>query len=418
MSLNKREFLKLSGWSALAASTGVAIAATSDGLSPIIDDVAPISPAEREARIRRAQALMAKHDIDAVLVEAGSSMVYFSGIRWWRSERLTALVIPREGELAVVTPYFEEPSVRESLQVAGDVRTWHEHESPFRRVAEVLADRGIKAGRIGIEATVRYFITDGLRRAAGGFEIVPAAPVVLGCRMYKDAHELALMKKANEVTLRAYEHVYRKLEAGMTPADVTALMRDAQAALGGDNIWGMALFGQASAYPHGSDQPQVLREGEIVLMDCGCAVHDYRSDISRTFVFGEPGDAQRAVWNTVRSGQQIAFETAKPGTPAGRVDDAVRAFYESRGYGPDYRTPGMSHRTGHGIGMDVHEPINFVRGEETPLAAGMCLSNEPGLYDFARFGVRLEDCLYITPEGPQWFTVPPDSIDEPIGRLG
>ena len=360
---------------------------------------------------------MQQHDIDALLIEPGSSMVYFSGIRWWRSERLTGLIIPREGQVGVVTPHFEEPSIQESLQVEGDVRTWHEDQSPSKRVAEFLADRGLKKGRIGIEDSVRFFVTDGIRHAAPSFETVPAAPVIHGCRMYKDEHELSLMKKANDVTLRAYAHVYENLEAGMVPSDVKTMMQNAQAELGGTGIWGMALFGQASAYPHGSSQEQSIKEGQIVLMDCGCSVHDYRSDISRTFVFGEANKQQREVWNTVRRGQQIAFDKAQPGTPAGHVDDAVRSYYESLGYGPDYQTPGLSHRTGHGIGMDVHEEINFVRGEATPLAPGMCLSNEPGLYDFDRFGVRIEDCLTITEDGPKWFTVPPDSIDEPIGRL-
>lgn len=345
-------------------------------------------------------------------------MLYFSGIRWWRSERLTALVIPREGEIAVVTPYFEEPSVRESMTFGDDVRTWHEHDSPFERVAGILDDRGLKDGRIGLEETVRYFVAEGVGNAAPQFEIVGATPITLGCRMYKSAAEIALMKKANEITLRAYEHVYSNLDEGMVPADVRKLMSEAQSALGGEGTWNMALFGTASAYPHGTSQPQQIVEGQIVLMDCGCSVHGYRSDISRTFVYGEPSDRQREVWNTVRKGQQIAFETATLGTPAGKVDDAVRSYYESLGYGPAYATPGLSHRTGHGIGMDVHESVNFVHGETTELAAGMCFSNEPGIYIYDEFGVRIEDCIYMTEDGPAWFTVPPDSLDEPIGRPG
>jgi Xaa-Pro dipeptidase len=235
--------------------------------------------------------------------------------------------------------------------------------------------------------------------------------------MYKSANEIALMKKANEVTLAAYRHVYRQLEIGMEPADVKAMMASAQAQLGGAGVWNMALFGVASAYPHGTGQPQKIEEGQIVLMDCGCSVHGYQSDISRTFVFGEPDKRQREVWDTVRKGQQIAFETAQIGVPAGAVDDAVRTYYESLGWGPGYQVPGLSHRTGHGIGMDGHESVNFVHGEQTPLAPGMCFSNEPGLYDFDAFGVRLEDCLYLTEDGPAWFTVPPDSIDDPVGRM-
>ncbi len=417
MKLNKREFLKLSGLSAAAVVAGTATADDHTELSSITGDVSPVTTAEREARIRKAQKLMAQHDIDAILVEAGTAMTYFTGLRWRRSERLTGVVIPRDGEIGIVTPYFEEPKAREKLKMAAEFRTWHEDESPFQRVAELLADRGVKKGRIGVEETTRFFIVDGVRKAAPDLDVVPATPVTLGCRVTKDDHELALMKKANEVTLRAYHYVYERLELGMTPSDVTTMMRDAQTRLGGTGVWGMALFGQASAYPHGTDAPQEIREGQIVLMDCGCAVHDYRSDISRTFVFGEANRRQRDVWDTVRKGQEIVMQTATVGLPAGKVDDAVRSFYESKGYGPDYQTPGLSHRTGHGIGMDLHESINLVRGETTPLASGMCFSNEPGLYNFDEFGVRIEDCFTMTEDGPAFFTLPPDSIDEPMGRL-
>jgi Xaa-Pro dipeptidase len=372
---------------------------------------------ERKTRIAKAQRLMGDADLDAIVIEPGSSMLYFSGIQWWRSERLTALVIPRVGDIAVVTPYFEEPSVRESMSFGEDVRTWHEHEDPFARVAGVLKDRGLTHGKVGLERTVRYFVVEGLQ-AASDFDITGAEDVVRGCRMYKSAHEIELMKKASEVTLLAYAHVHKNLEEGMSSADVKSLMSDAQRALGGSSPWSMALLGSASAYPHGSKKEYEVEEGQIVLMDCGCAVEGYQSDISRTFVYGEPSKRQREVWATVRMGQEIAFESAVLGATAGSVDDAVRKFYESRGYGPDYKTPGLSHRTGHGIGMDGHESANLVRGEATPLAPGMCFSNEPGIYDFDSFGVRLEDCIYMTDAGPAWFTVPPESLDRPIGKLG
>ena len=424
MSISKRDFLKLSGLSATAAVVTSACGGefgTSKsllGLNSIIGDAVPIGVRERRQRIAMAQLLMKKHDIDAILIEPGSAMLYFSGISWRRSERLTALVIPREGDIGVVTPYFEEPSVRESMAIGDDVRPWHEHENPFDIVAAILKDKELTGGKIGLEETVRYFVVDGLAKAVPNVEVVPALPVTQGCRMYKSANEIALMRKASEVTLRAYEHVYTSLDKGMTPADVNALMRQAQTDLGGSGVWNMALFGPASAYPHGTSQPQEIEDGQIVLMDCGCNVHGYQSDISRTFVYGEPSKRQREVWNTVRKGQAIAFDTAKLGTPAGKVDDAVRAYYEALGYGPGYKTPGLSHRTGHGIGMDGHERVNFVHGETTLLAPGMCFSNEPGIYNFDEFGVRLEDCLYMTDEGPAWFTVPPDSLDAPIGRMG
>jgi Xaa-Pro dipeptidase len=415
--MNKRDFLQLTAAAGLGAIVPATRSVAEDGeLRDMTTGAVPIPAEERRARIARAQRLMQQHGIDAVLLEAGSALVYFTGIRWWRSERFTGAVIPREGEIGVITPYFEEPSVRESLVVGDDVRTWHENEDPFERVAGILADRGLKRGRIGVEETVRYFIADGVRRAAPGFDVVRADPVTRGCRMYKSPAELALMQMANDVTMAAYRHVHGRIEAGMTSSDIGTMMNDATRALGGRPQFSVVLLNEASAYPHGTDQPQQVREGGVILMDCGCQVHDYESDISRTWVYGEPSAKQREVWNTVRRGQELALETAVVGVPAGRVDDVVRAYYESEGYGPGYRTPGLSHRLGHGIGMDGHEPVNFVQGERTPLAPGMCFSNEPGIYLYGEFGVRLEDCLYISDDGPQLFTALSPSIDEPFGH--
>ena len=418
---SKRHLLKAAALLAVAPVLPLR-AATSPGNDKknesLLAGVQPISVSEREARVARAQALMAKNGIDAMVLEPGAAMLYFTGIRWWRSERLTCVIIPRSGDLAVVTPFFEEPSVRESMTFGDDVRTWHEHENPFARVSGVLKDRGIKSGAIGLEASVRWFVADGIREALPGFKLVSADPVTRGCRMIKSPAELALMKKANEITLAAYGKVCQGLRPGMTPDDVNQMMREAQTSLGGQGVWTMALFGEASAYPHGSKQPQQIREGQIVLMDCGCSVEGYQSDISRTFVYGEPSKKQRKIWNLVREGQNVAFDAAKIGASAGSVDDAVRAFYLKNGFGPDYRLPGLSHRTGHGIGMEGHEPVNFVRGEKTRLAPGMCFSNEPGLYLPGEFGVRIEDCLYMTEDGPAWFTEPPASLGSPLGKLG
>lgn len=412
--MNKREFLRLAGAASLAHATGVSVAAAGPEFKNLAAGAKPITAGERRRRISRAQALMCEHDIDAILLEAGSALVYFTGVRWWRSERFAGAVIPREGDVAIITPYFEEPSIRESLVVGDDVRTWHENENPFERVAQVLRDRGFESGRIGIEETVRYFIAEGVGRAAPACEIVPGDPVTRGCRMFKSPGEIALMQAANDVTLAAYAHVHANVEAGMRSDDLAALMNEATQAMGGSPVFAMVLLNEASAYPHGTSTPQTVREGSVILMDCGCKVHDYQSDISRTWVYGEPTGKQRRVWQTVKRGQELALETAKSGTPAGRVDDAVRQFYEREGFGPGYRTPGLSHRLGHGIGMDGHEPVNFVQGETTPLAPGMCFSNEPGIYIFGEFGVRLEDCLYMTDDGPELFTPLSPSIDRPF----
>ncbi|WP_160152369.1 Xaa-Pro peptidase family protein [Microbulbifer sp. ALW1] len=425
----KRQLLKAAALLAVAPALPLRAATESPAKAnkpeSLLAGVQPITVAERQARVAKAQELMDASGIDAIVLEPGAAMLYFTGIRWWRSERLTCVIIPRRGDIAVVTPFFEEPSVRESMTFGSDVRTWHEHESPFARVASVMKDRGFtpgskpgsKSGVIGLEASVRWFVADGLREALPGFKQVSADPVTRGCRMVKSPAELALMKKANEITLAAYGMVLKQLRPGMTPADVNQLMRESQTALGGQGVWTMALFGEGSAYPHGTDQPQQIREGQVVLMDCGCSVEGYQSDISRTFVYGEASKKQQKIWQLVREGQNVAFEAAKLGAPAGSVDDAVRAFYLKNGFGPDYRLPGLSHRTGHGIGMEGHEPVNFVRGEKVKLAPGMCFSNEPGIYIPGEFGVRLEDCLYMTEEGPAWFTLPPDSLASPLGRL-
>ena len=417
---SKRDFLKYSGAMGLAAAIAPAGSAAGDPGSPpalknMTAGVQPITVSERKARVAKAQRLMQQAGIDALLLEAGSALVYFTGVRWWRSERFTGAIIPAEGDMAIVTPYFEEPSVRESMSFGDDVRTWHEHESPFALAAGILADRGLKGGKIAVEETVRHFVVDGVQQAAAGFEIVSGKLITRGCRMFKSAAEIALMQAASDVTIAAYQHVYSQIDKGMAPGDISAIMDQATRALGATQGFSMALLNEASAYPHGTDQPQTVKDGGIILMDCGCSVHDYESDISRTWVFGEASKKQRDVWNTVKRGQELALETAMVGTPAGKVDDVVRTYYESKGYGPGYKTPGLSHRLGHGIGMDGHEPVNFVHGESTELAPGMCFSNEPGIYIFGEFGVRLEDCLYMTEEGPQLFTALSPSLDAPFG---
>ncbi|MFN4095223.1 MAG: M24 family metallopeptidase [Sphingomonas sp.] len=384
-------------------------------LQPITDDAVPIGREERAARLARAQALMKANGIGAVLIEPGASLLYFTGVRWGRSERLTAAVIPVEGDPIIVTPFFEEPSVRESLGIPAEIRVWQEHEDPFAVVAGFLREKKLLGRPLGIEETARFFAVDGMWRALAGVKIVSANPVVRGCRMFKTPAEIALMQKAADVTLAAYRWTYPRIETGMTPADIAALMTAATVKLGGQVAFNLILLGEASAYPHGTGKPQRVVKGEVVLMDCGARVHGYESDISRTFVHGTATAEQRKVWEHVRAGQQRAFAAAQLGTPAGRVDDAVRGWYATLGYGPDYKLPGLSHRTGHGIGMDGHEPINLVRGEMTKLAPGMCFSNEPGLYLPGKFGVRLEDCFHMTGAGPKWFSLPPTSIEEPIG---
>jgi len=377
-------------------------------------DVVPISRTERAARVARAQGLMKAHGIGAVLIEPGASLVYFTGIQWHRSERLTAVVLPAEGEACIVTPFFEEPSIRETLDVPGEVRVWQEDEDPLTLIAGFLTAHKLDRLPIGIEETVRYFAVDRLQQHLPGVRVVSANPVVRGCRMIKTPSELALMQKATDVTIAAYRWVHPRVEKGMTGHDIAALMDAATVKLGGEVEFSLVLIGEASAYPHGSRTVHRVGDGQVVLMDCGCNVQGYQSDISRTFVYGAPSAEQRRVWDQVHQGQQTVFRAARLGAPAGSVDDVVRRLYESFGYGPGYKLPGLSHRTGHGIGLDGHEPVNLVHGEATPLAPGMCFSDEPGLYLPGKFGVRLEDCFHMTDAGPKFFSEPPESIDRPV----
>jgi Xaa-Pro dipeptidase len=415
MDLSRRGMLMAVGAASALSVAGMAFAADPGvALRSLTAGAKPIAAEERRGRIAKLQALMQAQNITALLVEPGSTMDYFTGVLWRRSERTTAAVIPARGEVVIVTPAFEEPSVRETLQVGNDVRPWNEHESPFARIAGALKDRGALAGPLAVEATTRFFIVDGVREAAGGIPIVSGDALVRACRLIKSPTELALMQVANDVTIAALAHVHDQVETGMSGPDIGALMDKATRALGGAPEFSLVLLNEASAYPHGSVQPQAVHEGSVILMDCGCTVHGYQSDISRSWVHGQASARQRKVWDTVKRGQEIALETAKLGVPVGTIDDAVRGYYEREGWGPGYHLPGLSHRTGHGIGLDGHEPAYLVHGDATPLQAGMCFSDEPGLYIPGEFGIRLEDCWHMTETGPKLFTGLAASLDRPI----
>lgn len=399
-----------------ALAAGARVHAADSGpqsLRPLASGVQPITAKEHAARIARLQSLMQQRKAAALLIEAGSTLEYFTGVRWVRSERTTAALIPAEGGVVVVTPFFEEPSVRETLKISADVRSWKEDESPFDLLAGALRSRA--EGQLAVEATTRFFIIDHLRGVWGsGREVVSGDDLVRACRMIKSPAELALLQAANDITLAALKQVHGRVEAGLSGPDIAKMLATETDALGGKHQFALVLLNEASAYPHGSEKPQTVREGSVVLVDTGCSVHGYQSDVSRTWIFGEPSPRQREVWNTVKRGQELALETAKIGVPVGAIDRAVRAFYEGQGWSKDYGLPGTSHRTGHGIGMDVHEPPYLLRSDATPLEAGMCFSDEPGIYIPGEFGVRMEDCWFMTEAGPKLFTPLAASIDRPI----
>ncbi|HXG56203.1 MAG TPA: Xaa-Pro peptidase family protein [Vicinamibacterales bacterium] len=385
-------------------------------LSSMQSQARPITADERRGRIERARRLMAEHRMDALMLCSGSSLVYFTNIEWSGGERLFTCVIPVKGAPFFVCPAFEEDRAREQIALGPfdgtpDVRTWHEHQSPYQLVAEGLRDRGIATGRLGIEETVKYVFSDGVAMAARGVTAVSGTPVTSGCRSIKDAHELELMQLASTVTLKAYEAAYRALKEGMTQDDVARLVAAAHARLGFSGGAGVQT-GKYSALPHGSIQPQVIREGTILLIDGGCNIGGYQSDLSRTFVLGKATDKMKRVFEIERKAQDAALAAARPGVACENVDAAARKVIVDAGYGPDYKY--FTHRVGHGIGMDWHEWPYLVRGNTVPLAPGMTFSDEPGIYIPEEFGVRLEDDMVITEDGAKLFTPQSESLEKPF----
>ncbi len=418
MCIDRRDFLKLTSGvagAALLSESGALAAPVPESiaqLKPMTAGIAQITDDERKARIEKARRLMIENKIDAIYLEPGTSMSYYTGVRWGTSERMFALVIPARGELAWICPKFEEERARELIKFGTDIRTWEEDESPFKLAAQIFKDRGIRTGRVGIEERVRFFLFDGIRRETANIEYAIADPVTAGCRMIKSPAELALMQRANDITIEAFKAATATLKEGMTQFEFGANVSAAFKALGSS---GGALigFGKYTAFPHGSVQPQKLKEGEIVLMDGGCSVEGYQSDITRTFIFGKPTQRQRDVWELERKAQDAALAAAKPGIACEVVDAAARKVITDAGFGPDYKVPGLPHRTGHGIGMDGHEWTNFVRGNKTLMKPGMCFSDEPMIAIYGEFGIRLEDCLYITESGAKLFTRQSEAIDKP-----
>jgi Xaa-Pro dipeptidase len=383
-------------------------------LGPMPGSATPIGDQERLARIEHARRLMQDQGIDGLLLEPGTSLTYFTGIEWGLSERPFLVLVPQRGDLLCICPAFEEARARERMRLPAEVRVWQEDESPYALMAGALKDRGMVSGRLGVESQVRYFVSDGLRSQLPSMEGRSADAITVGCRMIKTAAEIALMQRASDLTMLAFRACFASLHAGMTADELATDMLAAQERLGGSDPWCLVGFGQASAFPHGSTQSQHLRESDIVLMDAGCAVEGYQSDITRTTVFGKPTARQVSVWNLEREAQDAAFAAARVGATCESVDAAARKVITDAGFGPGYKVPGLPHRTGHGIGMDGHESPNFVRGNRERIQPGMCFSDEPTIAIYGEFGIRLEDCLHITAEGPRFFTRQSSAIDKPF----
>ena len=428
MPVNRRQFLQTTALGAAAAAVGCAgspaenpaasnqpaAPAAIAALQPMTAGIVPISVDERHARIARAQKLMAEQRIDAIFMEGTASCFYYAAMRWGQSERAFGLVIPARGELAYVCPKFEEERALELIKFGKDVRTWEEDESPYALIAQIVRDRGITHRRIGMEERVRFFIADGVRKAAPGIELVDATPVTAGCRMFKTPAEIALMQRANDATIAAYRAAFTTMRDGMTQGELAANISAAYQRLGFSGGASVQV-GKWSALPHGSITPQKLREGEVVMVDGGTSCEGYASDITRTTVLGKPTPRQIEVWNKEKEAQTAAFAAMKLGAACESVDAAARTVLEAAGYGPGYKVPGTPHRTGHGIGLEGHEWTNFVKGNKTPLAPGMCFSDEPTIAIPGEFGIRLEDCVYFDDAGAHFFTKQSIAIDQPFG---
>lgn len=426
MGIERRKFIKYAAGSTASVSFLSGISAFTvnkeysdpdwSRLHNMTDDVKPITVAEREQRIAKAQQLMQANAIQALILDAGTSLNYFTGIRWWPSERTMVAIIPMKGAVSYVSPAFEADRLHELMTIGKDVHIWQEDESPYEKIAAVLAGYGINGGQIGMEERLRFFIMDGLRKAAPHLQLVSGDPITIPCRLIKSPAEIALLQKANDITLAAIQFAAASVKEGMSNNDISAIIGQAQRKMGAASDGALVTIGAASALPHGSIQPQHLKKGDILLMDCGCLVEGYTSDITRTIVFGAPPtERQRSIWNLEKKAQAAGFAAAQIGQPCEAVDHAARKVLIDAGYGPGYQLPGCPHRTGHGIGMDGHEWGNMVNGNQQPIQVGMCFSVEPTIVIPGEMGLRLEDCAYIAADGPHWFSKPAHSIDAPFG---
>lgn len=390
-------------------------------LSNMLNGVEPIPLAEYTARIEKAQRRMAQLGLDAMFLSAGANLEYFTGVRWNPSERMVGAILPAKGALEYLAPAFEEGTIRDFMVVEGPVSGWQEHESPYRLLLDCLRRMGIKPNTslrpcIGLCPLLPFFMFDGLRLLNTGYAFTDASAVTSHCRQRKSTAEIALMQRAKNLTLEVHKAAASILHAGISTTEVVQFIEKAHRVVGASgSTFCIVLFGQASAFPHGVKYPQTLKRGDMVLIDTGCRVHSYLSDITRSYVFGEPNEHQRAIWNFEKEAQLAAFAAAQLGARCEEVDEAARSSLEACGLGPDYQLPGLPHRTGHGIGLEIHEGPYLVRGDQTPLDVGMCFSNEPMICVPGEFGVRLEDHFYMTEGGPRWFTQPSHSIDDPFG---
>ena len=385
-------------------------------LSDMTADAIAISADEFKTRISKAQQIMKNTGVSALYLDAGTNLHYFTGLKWYKSERMVGAILPAVGDLEFIAPHFEQGSLQDNMIIKGNYNGWHEDESPYQLFANVLKEREILNGKIAIDESAAFFVFDGLRKAAPHFEFSNGADICAPCRQIKSTSEIALMQKAKDMTIEVQKAAARILKPGISTLEVTEFINEAHKRVGASgSSFCIVLFGLATSFPHGVKEAQILQENDWVLIDTGCLLQGYNSDITRTYAYGEPTTEQRIAWQVEKDAQAAGFAAAQLGKACSDVDDAARAVICKSGYGPDYELPGLPHRTGHGCGLDIHEWPYLLRGNKTLLATGMVFSNEPMLVLPGKFGVRLEDHFYMGEQGPIWFTEPSYSIDDPFG---
>jgi Xaa-Pro dipeptidase len=386
-------------------------------IQPTAHLVQPIQKEEFQQRIDKACRLMQDQNVPAMYLHAGTNLYYFTGMKWNPSERMVGAIVFPNGKLIYIAPEFEKGTIFDFMLIEGDVRCWEEHESPYELFVSILKENGVVEGAISMDEATPFFTFDGIRNCQDSYELVNAKPITAGCRMVKSDAEIAIMQHAMNITLEVQKAAARILRVGISANEVTDFINEAHKRYGATagSYFCIVLFGVDSSFPHGVKAPKNLEENEVVLIDTGCVIHDYISDITRTYVYGEADEEKTRIWNIEKETQQAAFDAAQLGNTCADVDNASRVVLESHGLGPDYKLPGLPHRTGHGIGLGIHEWPYIVRNDNTVLEPGMTFSNEPMICVPNKFGIRHEDHIYMTENGPKWFTEPMHTIDNPFG---
>jgi len=418
MSFSRREFLKIGGLS--VASYGFINnlfsspeTSTKSELKNMVSNIKPLVPEDYKKRVEKAKRLLSEHNRDALFLTGSTNLIYFTKVRWGRSERTFGAVLNRKGNPIWICPAFEFERAKERVPKGHEIRVWEENESPFKLIAGIMKDIGAVKGSLALGPTVRAFVFYGLRKDAPGLELANGVVITEGCRGIKSKKEVEYMDLANKITKLAYREAFKYLREGMSSGDLSSLIRDAHQKMGVRG-GGWPQYGPNSAFPHGSSVVRNLHQNDTIVLDGGCAVEGYRADVTRTIVFGKPSDKQRKVWDIVKKAQSEALKAVRPGVPCEHIDRIARKIVEDAGYGPEYKY--FTHRLGHGIGMDGHEYPYLVQGNKLKLQPGMTFSDEPGIYIYGEFGVRLEDCFVVTEDGGRFLGgMESTAIDIPFG---